>query len=112
VIINTIDFINRFKSLGCSFALDGFGSGFSSYAYLKNLPVDYLKIDGAFVKDIVTDDIDYAMVESINRVGHVMGKKTIAEFVENDAILERLRDIGVDYVQGYGISPPVPLMSD
>lgn len=105
----TLRFMEEFKALGCRFSLDDFGSGFSSYGYLKNLPVDYLKIDGTFVKDIETDEIDYAMVESINRIGHVMGKKTIAEFVENPQILALLRTIGVDYAQGYGISRPIPL---
>ncbi len=105
-----IEFINRFKALGCRFSLDDFGSGFSSYGYLKNLPVDYLKIDGTFVKDIEHDEIDYAMVESINRIGHVMGKKTIAEFVENEGILERLRELGVDYAQGYAIAKPCPVI--
>ncbi|MCP3868033.1 MAG: EAL domain-containing protein [Gammaproteobacteria bacterium] len=81
----------------------------SSFAYLKNLPVDYLRIDGAFVQDIMEDEIDFAMVRSINEIGHVMGKQTIAEFVESRAILERLRGIGVDYAQGYGIARPVPL---
>lgn len=102
-------FMNTLKERGCSFALDDFGSGLSSFAYLKNLPVDYLKIDGLFVKDILVDPIDLAMVKSINDVGHVMGKKTIAEFVENEAILEQLRRVGVDYAQGYGIARPMPL---
>jgi diguanylate cyclase (GGDEF)-like protein/PAS domain S-box-containing protein len=102
-------FIKALKGLGCRFALDDFGSGLSSFAYLKNLPVDFLKIDGMFVKDIVDDPIDLAMVKSINDMGHVMGKQTIAEFVENDAILEKLREIGVDYAQGYGIGRPQPL---
>lgn len=108
---NTIRFMEDFRAIGCRFSLDDFGSGFSSYGYLKNLPVDYLKIDGTFVKDIESDAIDFAMVESINRIGHVMGKKTIAEFVENDVILEMLNSIGVDYVQGFGIYKPVPLDS-
>jgi len=82
----------------------------SSFAYLKTLPVDYLKIDGAFVKDIVDDAVDLALVRSINDVGKVMGKRTIAEFVENEAILEKLREIGVDYAQGYGISRPSPIV--
>ena len=104
-----VSFINRLKSKGCEFALDDFGSGLSSFTYLKKLPVDYLKIDGAFVKEIVTDRIDHAMVKSINEIGHVMGKQTIAEFVENDAILKKLKEIGVDYAQGYGIAMPQPL---
>ena len=104
-----VSFINTLKSKGCEFALDDFGSGLSSFTYLKKLPVDYLKIDGAFVKEIVTDRIDHAMVKSINEIGHVMGKQTIAEFVENDAILEKLKEIGVDYAQGYGIAMPQPL---
>ncbi len=106
---NAMEFIITLKGMGCLFALDDFGSGVSSFAYLKNLPVDFLKIDGMFVKDIVDDPIDFAMVKSINEISHVMGKKTIAEFVEDDAILEKLRSIGVDYAQGYGIGMPAPL---
>ncbi len=102
-------FIKALKTRGCYFALDDFGSGLSSFAYLKNLPVDFLKIDGMFVKDMVDDPIDFSMVRSINDMGHVMGKKTIAEFVENDAILERLCELGVDYAQGYGIGRPRPI---
>jgi len=102
------DFINRLKNLGCHFALDDFGSGLSSFGYLKNLPVDYLKIDGVFVKDVAEDPIDHAMVKSINDIGHVMGMKTIAEFVENDAIRGILRDLSVDYAQGYEIGKPMP----
>jgi EAL domain-containing protein (putative c-di-GMP-specific phosphodiesterase class I) len=80
----------------------------SSFAYLKHLSVDYLKIDGSFVKDMIKDPLDTAMVKSINHIGHVMGKLTIAEFVENDEILARVRDLGVDYAQGYGIAKPAP----
>ncbi len=101
--------IKALKELGCRFALDDFGSGLSSFAYLKNLPVDFLKIDGMFVKDMVDDPIDFAMVKAINDMGHVMGKKTIAEFVENDAILARLRALGVDYAQGYGVGVPLSI---
>jgi diguanylate cyclase (GGDEF)-like protein len=99
-------FISSMKELGCQFALDDFGSGLSSFGYLKSLPVDYLKIDGMFVKDIVQDKIDRAMVKSINEIGHVMGMKTIAEFVENDIIRGMLQEIGVNYVQGYGVDKP------
>jgi len=102
-------FINQLKEIGCSFSLDDFGSGLSSFGYLKSLPVDYLKIDGCFIRDILDDPIDLAMVRSINDIGHLMGKKTIAEFVENDAIKEQLQLIGVDFAQGYGIAEPRPL---
>ena len=101
--------IKALRKLGCCFALDDFGSGLSSFAYLKSLQADFLKIDGVFVKDILDDPMDLAMVRSINEIGHVTGKKTIAEFVENEAILEKLREIGVDYAQGYGIGRPRPL---
>jgi len=99
-------FISTIKEYGCGFSLDDFGSGLSSFGYLKNLNVDILKIDGLFVKDILDDPIDLAMVESINKIGHVMGLKTIAEFVENDEIAQKLTVLGVDYLQGYGIHKP------
>jgi len=102
-------FIDAIKARGCNFALDDFGSGMSSFAYLKNLPVDYLKIDGMFVKDLINDTTDFAFVKSINEIGHVMGMETIAEFVQCDATIDKLRSIGVDYAQGYGISKPVSL---
>lgn len=102
-------FIKTLRDYGCRFSLDDFGSGLSSFAYLKNLPVNYLKIDGMFVKDILDDPIDQAMVKSINDIGQVMKMATVAEFVENDAIRERLKEIGVDFVQGYGVGMPVPL---
>jgi len=103
------NFISILKSHGCKFSLDDFGSGLSSFAYLKNLRVDYLKIDGMFVKDILDDPIDAAMVRSINDIGHVMGIKTIAEFVENQEIRQQLEEIGVNFAQGYGISKPFPI---
>ena len=102
-------FIDQLKQRGCGFALDDFGSGFSSFASLKTLPVDYLKIDGFFVRDMVKDRIDFEMVKSINDIGHVMGKKTIAEFVEDKQTLEALREMGVDYAQGYAISRHIPI---
>jgi len=102
-------FINTLKKIGVKFSLDDFGSGLSSFAYLKNLSVDYLKIDGAFVRDIISDPIDLALVESINQVGHIMGIKTIAEYVESREIFDRLNKVGVDLAQGYYISKPAPL---
>lgn len=102
-------FINELRTLGCRFSLDDFGSGLSSFGYLKNLPVDYIKIDGSFVKDMATDPIDCAMVEAINQVGHVMQIQTIAEWVENEESLMLLKQIGVNFVQGYHIGKPVPL---
>ena len=102
--------INELKALGCRFALDDFGSGLSSFGYLKTLPVDYLKIDGTFVRDMVDNPVDCAMVKSINEVGHAMGKKTIAEWAEDEATLAQLKEIGVDYAQGYAIDRPRPFM--
>jgi diguanylate cyclase (GGDEF)-like protein/PAS domain S-box-containing protein len=104
-----IHFMNVLKKLGCSFALDDFGSGLSSFSYLNSLPVDYLKIDGAFVMDIDKDPMHFAMVKSINEVGQVMGIKTIAEFAASKEIINSLREIGVDNAQGYAVARPVPL---
>ena len=103
------DFMKDLKAQGCQFALDDFGSGLSSFGYLKNLPVDFLKIDGVFVKDILDDPLSLALVKSINEIGQVMGIRTIAEYVENEAILEKLRKIGVDYAQGFAIDRPRPI---
>ncbi|MFV2054893.1 MAG: DUF1631 family protein [Thiohalomonadales bacterium] len=105
------EFIENIKNTGCKFALDDFGSGMSSYAYLKNLPIDYLKIDGAFVKDLVNNPADRAIVKSISEIGHFMGKKIVAEHVENNEILQILTEMGVDYGQGYGIEKPIWLDS-
>lgn len=102
-------FIDSMRDFGCRFALDDFGSGLSSFTYLKNLKVDYLKIDGAFVRDITSNPIDRSMVEAIHRIGHLMGLQTVAEYVESDQTLALLRQIGVDYVQGNGVHCPEPL---
>ena len=103
-------FIRTVEERGCRFTLDDFGSGLSSFVYLKNLPVHFLKIDGSFVKGIVDNAMDLAMVGSINKIAHIMGKQTIAEFVENMAILDKLRELGVDYAQGYALGHPEPLI--
>ena len=103
-------FIHALKELGCRFALDDFGTGLSSFGYLKHFPVDFLKIDGSFVKEILHDPIDREMVRSINEIGHLTGKQTIAEFAENVEIIEMLRSLGVDYAQGFGIATPQRVM--
>ncbi|MCP5160781.1 MAG: DUF1631 family protein [Hahellaceae bacterium] len=103
------DFMKQIKKTGCKFSLDDFGTGLSSYAYIQKLPIDYIKIDGVFIKNIVNNQKDQALVRSINELAHFMGLETIAEFVENEEILAMLRDIGVDYAQGYGIHKPAPL---
>jgi len=100
------EFIQELKTLGCGFALDDFGSGLSSFGYLKHLPVDHLKIDGVFIRDIAQDPVDRAIVEAINKVGRIMGITTIAESVENAETLATLQEIGVDYAQGFGIARP------
>ena len=97
------------RRLGCSVSLDDFGSGVSSFAYLKALGADFLKIDGLFVGNISRDKVDYAMVRSITEIGHVMGKKVIAESVESDEVIEKLGEIGVDYAQGFRVGEPRPI---
>jgi diguanylate cyclase (GGDEF)-like protein/PAS domain S-box-containing protein len=105
-ISNAQKFIERIRRLGCLFALDDFGSGLSSFGYLKTLPIDILKIDGIFIRDLVSDELDAAMVRSINEVAKLMNKTTVAEFVECEAQRDRLKTIGVDYVQGYFVGKP------
>ena len=106
---NASKLISTLREMGCRFALDDFGVGLSSFGYLKNLPVDYLKLDGCFVKNMVRDNIDHAMVKAINQIGHTMNIKTIAEFVEDEETLAAVREVGVDYAQGYFIARPAPI---
>ncbi|WP_462160017.1 EAL domain-containing protein [Pseudoalteromonas sp. GB56] len=100
------NFISALKKYECTFSLDDFGSGLSSFGYLKNLPVDIVKIDGMFVRDILDDEIDNSIVKAINEVGHIMNMETVAEYVETDEIANKLKEIGVDYGQGYGLGKP------
>ena len=104
-------FISRMKNHGCRFALDDFGSGLSSFAYLKRLPVDFVKIDGQFVQDVATDPVNFAMVEAIHKIGKIMGLQSIAAQVETQAAFECIRSIGVDYCQGYLFGGLRPLLS-
>lgn len=106
---NASKLIRSLKKLGCQLALDDFGTGLSSFSYLKRLNVDYLKIDGVFVKDMATDEQDFGIVKTIHELGHLFGKKTIAEYVENEDIIEKLKEIGVDFAQGYHLGRPVPI---
>lgn len=100
------EFIRQIRRYGCRFSLDDFGSGYTTYSHLKNLRTDSLKIDGAFVKDIASSPSDYAMVKSMHEVGRSLGMHTVAEYVESPMILNKLREIGVDYAQGYAIHKP------
>ena len=102
-------FVSKLKGLGCEFALDNFGNGISSFAYLKNLAVDYVKIDGVFVRSMGDDDIDWQMVKSINEISHAMQKKTIAEHVESEKVIRKLQKLKLDFAQGYAISRPLPI---
>ena len=104
-----VEFIHELKLAGCRFSLDDFGTGSASYATLRQLPMDYLKIDGSFIRDMSRNADDYALVRSINEIGHFMGKHVIAECVENDDVLAMLTQIGVDFVQGFGIERPTLL---
>ncbi|MGB7566943.1 MAG: EAL domain-containing protein [Chitinivibrionales bacterium] len=104
-----LKFIGELKELGCRFSLDDFGSGVSSFKYLKDLPVDFLKIDGSFIKNVNGNGLDNAIVTAVNEIGHLMGIKTVAEFVESEAIFKKLREIKIDFAQGYWIAKPRPL---
>jgi diguanylate cyclase (GGDEF)-like protein len=106
---NASQLMTQLRAMGCPIALDDFGSGMSSFSYLRNLPIDFLKIDGAFIRNIGTDPIDFAMVETIHRIGGIMGVHTVAESVENENVLAALALIGVDFVQGFHIGHPMPL---
>jgi diguanylate cyclase (GGDEF)-like protein len=108
--VKAADFVREFKNIGCRFSIDDFGTGLASHTYLRELPVDFVKIDGAFVTRINVSDNDYAMVKSINDLAHFLGQETIAEFAESDEIIARLTEIGVDHLQGWGIGKPVPLL--
>ncbi|MCO7224541.1 EAL domain-containing protein [Pleionea sp. CnH1-48] len=108
---NTLEFIDQFKAMGCSFALDDFGTGFSSYAYIKDFAIDYIKIDGIFVRNITTDKLNRALVQSVHEIAKTMGISTIAEFVESEEIQQELKEIGIDYSQGFHIHKPARLFS-
>ena len=108
-LVSANELIIRPHALGCCLALDDFGSGFSSFSYLKNLPVDFIKINGLFARSVATDLSDRAIVQLMNDIAHSLGKKTIAEYVENAEILQFLHETGVDYVQGHFISPPMDI---
>jgi EAL domain-containing protein (putative c-di-GMP-specific phosphodiesterase class I) len=104
-----IGLIRELRTMGCRFALDDFGSGLSSFSYLKNLPVDYLKIDGAFVRDLRRDPFNRTLVSNINDIGHLLGKQTVAECAEDTETIAILSDLGVDYAQGFGVAVPRPI---
>lgn len=107
----SVEFINSIKQLGVKFSLDDFGTGLSSFSYLKRFPVDYLKIDGEFVRDIINDDTSFVFVRSMAEVGHSLNMKVIAEFVESDTMFDRLREANIDFIQGYHVGRPVPIES-
>jgi EAL domain-containing protein (putative c-di-GMP-specific phosphodiesterase class I) len=101
-------FIERLRSVGCRFALDDFGAGMSSFGYLKNLPVDIIKIDGSFIRDLLTDPMSHAIVRAVTSIGHERGAQVTAEWVTSDEIVQGLIEIGVDYGQGYALHKPEP----
>jgi EAL domain-containing protein (putative c-di-GMP-specific phosphodiesterase class I) len=104
-----VNFIEEIRALGCRFYLDDFGSGYASFAYLKDLPVDYVKIDGIFIRGLCDDPASQTMVKSVTEITHFMQRRVVAEFVEDQATADLLKEIGVDFIQGYHIGPPVPL---
>jgi diguanylate cyclase (GGDEF)-like protein len=104
-----VRFMQALAESGCQFSLDDFGSGMSSFAYLKSLPVQQLKIDGAFVRDMLADPVDRAFVEAIHRIGHLMGMQTVAEYVESEDLMDAILEIGIDHAQGYAVARPRPL---
>ena len=110
-LVKAADFVRTFRNIGCKFSIDDFGTGLASHNYLRELPVDYVKIDGTFITNIHSNRNDYAMARSINDLAHFLGQETIAESVENDAVVSTLREIGVDYLQGWGVGRP-KLLSD
>jgi EAL domain-containing protein (putative c-di-GMP-specific phosphodiesterase class I) len=105
-LVKAADFVRAFRNIGCKFSIDDFGTGLASHNYLRELPVDYVKIDGSFITNIHNNRNDYAIARSINDLAHFLGQETIAESVENDAIVAKLREIGVDYLQGWGVGRP------
>ena len=105
-LIKAADFVRTFRNIGCKFSIDDFGTGLASHNYLRELPVDYVKIDGTFITNIHESRNDFAMAKSINDLAHFLGQETIAESVENDAIIKSLQEIGVDYLQGWGVGKP------
>jgi EAL domain-containing protein (putative c-di-GMP-specific phosphodiesterase class I) len=106
---DAVTFMTALRNFGCRFSLDDFGAGLSSFGYLKVLPVDYLKIDGSFVREVTTDEISLSMVKAICQIGKTMQLSVVAEFVGDEATQDALRPIGVDYVQGFGVGKPVPV---
>ena len=109
--VAALDFLIRIRSLGCKTALDDFGVGYSSFAYLKDLPVDYVKIDGSFVRNMSNDVLQLTMVRSMNDIAHALGKLTVAEYVDSEATFIKLKEIGVDFVQGFHTGKPQSLDS-